>query len=45
MSSQSPITRTLVAIAAALALSTVAVGAAVGPAQADANTLQVRVYA
>jgi hypothetical protein len=45
MSSQSPITRTLVAIAAALALSTVAVGAAVGPAQADANPLQVRVYA
>jgi hypothetical protein len=45
MSSQSPLTRTLVAIAAALALSTVAVGAAVGPAQADANPLQVRVYA
>jgi uncharacterized membrane protein len=45
MSSQSPITRTIVAIAAALALSTVAVGAAVGPAQADANPLQVRVYA
>jgi hypothetical protein len=45
MSSQSPITRTLVAIAAALAMSTVAVSAAVGPAQASANPLQVRVYA
>jgi hypothetical protein len=43
--SQSPIARTLVALAAALALSTVAVGAAVGPAQADANPLQVKVYA
>ena len=31
MSSQSPFTRTLVAIAAALLMSTVAVGAAVGP--------------
>jgi hypothetical protein len=37
MSSQSPFTRTLVAIAAALAMSTIAVGAAVGPAQANAN--------
>ena len=45
MSSQSPIRSTLVALAAALALSTVAIGAAVGPAQADANPLQVRVYA
>jgi hypothetical protein len=45
MSSQSPISRTLVAIVAALALSTVAIGAAVGPAQADTNPLQVRVYA
>ena len=45
MSSQSPFTRSLFAIAAALALSTVAVGAAVGPAQADADPLQVRVYA
>ena len=34
MSSQSQFTRTLVAIAAALVMSTVAVGAAVGPAQA-----------
>ena len=37
MSSQSPFTRTLVAIAAALVMSTVAVGAAVGPAQAVAS--------
>ena len=37
MSSQSPFTRTLVAIAAALVMSTVTVGAAVGPAQANAN--------
>jgi hypothetical protein len=45
MSSQSPITRSLFAIVAALALSSVTVGAAIGPAQADANTLQVRTYA
>jgi hypothetical protein len=45
MSSQSPITRTIVAVVAALALSTVAVGAAVGPASANASPLQVRVYA
>ena len=45
MSSHSPISRTLVALAAALALSTVAIGAAVGPAQAGINPLQVRVYA
>lgn len=45
MSSHSPIGRTLVAIAAALTLSSVAVGAAVGPVQASANTLQARVYA
>jgi hypothetical protein len=37
MSVQSQFTRTLVAIAAALAMSTVAVGAAVGPAQAVAS--------
>jgi hypothetical protein len=41
MSSQSPFTRTIVALAAALAMSTIAVGAAVGPAQANANTVQV----
>jgi hypothetical protein len=38
--SQSPFARTLVAIAAALAMSIVAVGAAVGPAQALANPVQ-----
>jgi hypothetical protein len=37
MSSQSSVTRTLVAIVAAIVMSTVAVGAAVGPAQALAN--------
>jgi hypothetical protein len=36
MSSQSQFTRTLVAMAAALVMSTVAVGAAVGPVQAVA---------
>ena len=36
---------TLVAIAAALVMSTVAVGAAVGPAQASANPVQVSVNA
>jgi hypothetical protein len=41
MSSQSSLTRTLVAIVAALAMSTVAVGAAVGPAQAVASPVQV----
>jgi hypothetical protein len=41
MSSQSQLTRTLVAIAAALAMSTVAVGAAVGPAQAVASPAKV----
>jgi hypothetical protein len=45
MSSQSPFTRTLVAIAAALVMSTVAVGAAVGPAQANANPVQVSLNA
>jgi hypothetical protein len=45
MSSQSPLTRTLVAIAAALAMSTVAIGAAVGPAQAYANPVKVSVNA
>jgi hypothetical protein len=45
MSSQSQFTRTLIAIAAALVMSTVAVGAAVGPAQALANPAQVSVNA
>jgi hypothetical protein len=45
MSQQSPITRTLIAIVGALAMSTVAVGAAVGPAQAVANPIQVSINA
>ena len=45
MSSQSPLARTLVAIAAALAMSTIAVGAAVGPAQANANPVKVSINA
>lgn len=45
MMSQSPFTRTLVAIAAAVAMSTLAVGAAVGPAQAVANPVQVSLNA
>jgi len=45
MSSKSQFTRTLVAIAAALAMSTVAVGAAVGPAQANASPVQVSLNA
>jgi hypothetical protein len=45
MSSQSQFTRTLVAIAAALVMSTVAVGAAVGPAQAVANPVKVSINA
>jgi len=45
MTSQSPIRRTLVALAAALALSTVAIGAAVGPAEAGTSPLQVQTYA
>jgi hypothetical protein len=43
--SKSPLTRTLVAIAAALAMSTVAVGAAVGPAQASAGFVKVSINA
>jgi len=45
MSSQSPFARTLIALAAALAMSTVAVGAAVGPAQANASPIQVSLNA
>lgn len=45
MSKQSPLTRTMVALVAALAMSTVAVGAAVGPAQANANPVKVSVNA
>jgi hypothetical protein len=45
MSSHSQFTRTLVAIAAALVMSSVAVGAAVGPAQAGANPVKVSLNA
>ena len=45
MSSNSPFTRTLVAVAAALFMSTIAVGAAVGPAQANASAVQVSLNA
>ena len=45
MSSQSQLTRTLVAIAAALLTSTVAISAAVGPAQANANPIEVSLNA
>jgi hypothetical protein len=45
MSSQSSTTRTLVAMVAAIFMSTVTVGAAVGPAQALANSGQVTVNA
>ncbi|MFL6755594.1 MAG: hypothetical protein ACJ8EH_04760 [Sphingomicrobium sp.] len=41
MSSQSQFRRTLIAMAAALVMSTVAVGAAVGPAAANANSVKV----
>ena len=45
MSSQSPFTRTLVAVLAALTMSTLAVGAAVGPASANANPIEASVNA
>jgi hypothetical protein len=45
MSSQSHFTRTLIAMAAALVMSTVAVGAAVGPASANANPVKVSINA
>jgi hypothetical protein len=45
MSTQSPLSRTLVAIAGALAMSTVAIGAAVGPAQAVASPVKVTINA
>jgi hypothetical protein len=38
---KSPSTRIFIAMVAALAMSTVTVGAAVGPAQANANPIQV----
>lgn len=45
MSSQSQFARTLVALAAALVMSAVAVGAAVGPAQANAHVAKVTINA
>ena len=45
MSSQSQFTRTLIAIAAALVMSTVAVGAAVGPAANAASPAKVSINA
>ena len=45
MSSHSQLSRTLVAIVGALAMSTVAIGAAVGPAQANANPVKVTINA
>lgn len=45
MSSQSHFTRTLIAMIGALVMSTVAVGAAVGPAQANANPVKVSLNA
>jgi len=45
MSGQSKITRTLVAVVAALVMSSVTVGAAVGPAQALANPVEVSLNA
>ncbi|HVH37526.1 MAG TPA: hypothetical protein VM757_02925 [Sphingomicrobium sp.] len=45
MSNQSKLTRTLVAAAAAVVMSTVAVGAAVGPAQAVAAPVKVSINA
>jgi hypothetical protein len=41
MNSQSQFTRTLIALVGALVMSTVTVGAAVGPAQANANPVKV----
>jgi hypothetical protein len=45
MENYSQLRRTLVAIAAAVAMSTVAIGAAVGPAQAVASPVKVSVNA
>jgi hypothetical protein len=45
MSVQSSFTRTLIAIVGALAMSTVAIGAAVGPAQAVDSPSKVTLYA
>ena len=45
MSSQSQFTRTLISMVAALVMSAVAVGAAVGPAQANGNPVKVNINA
>ena len=45
MSNQSQIRQTLVAVFAAVLMSTVAIGAAVGPAQAVASPVGVAVHA
>lgn len=45
MQVQSPFARTLIALVGALAMSTVTVGAAVGPAQANANPMKVVINA
>jgi hypothetical protein len=45
MSSQSQFTRTLVAIAAALVMSTVAVTAAISPLQANSSTVKANITA
>ena len=45
MQSQSQLTRTLIAMVATLLTSTVAVGAAVGPAQAIANPVGINLNA
>ena len=45
MSVRSQLYRTLVAIVGALAVSTLTVGAAVGPAQANANPVEVSLSA
>jgi hypothetical protein len=45
MSVRSQLYRTLVAIVGALAVSTLTVGAAVGPAQANANPVEVSLNA
>ena len=45
MSAKSQLSRTLIAVAAAIFTSTLAVGAAVGPAQANASPVKVSVNA
>ena len=45
MSSQSQFTKTLIAMVATLVMSTLTVGAAVGPAQANANPAKVSINA